>query len=603
MISAPQLRKCAPQAVSSENAFEPVSPQLLTDTAKDHVLPVLLCVTAALALSTLPFALWRSHIGTWIYINDPDNLYYLQLAAQAYYNHAWHISDPAYVNAPVAFPNVEFVPAAIAARVAGLGPFSINLIWHVWAGIAAALGTYFIFWQGLKSRWAAAFCGILLISDANHRWAEPVVRELVAFAQLVSRSDAFSQNIEFSQFRVVHPGLLFPLVLLQVGLVSMARARPTWVRVLLCGAVFGAVFYDSFYFWTAMALGLAIAFALDREHRPVYLHTAWIGGMIGLPTVVHGIWMKKLAVGLPRISLFLHVPRSCCLIFPKAAILLLLISGLWISFRKRSDLIYIWSLALAGMLLTNHQVITGLILHNTHWTYFWGPLLSITVIVLAASELLPYVRWTPLTKAALVGLLCAYFALSMSLRAISVDRSRDTALMQQHYVRYQAQRLDGTPPPMAPNSVVAGDESFCDLAVVGDNQHPLSGYAVLQSPTTSDAEWEMRVALNAYLLGASRSEFLEQVKDSTRQQVWGPWSMGEVPTSALIAELMHQYDAVAQEPIRFIDRYQVRFVALPVLQATPIYLQTGWTLIQSGPSWRIWERKAAPMSAAKRSSA
>jgi hypothetical protein len=67
--------------------------------------------------------------------------------------------------------------------------------------------------------------------------------------------------------------------------------------------------------------------------------------------------------------------------------------------------------------------------------------------------------------------------------------------------------------------------------------------------------------------------------------------MGEVPTSALIAELMHQYDAVTQEPSQFIDRYRIRFVALPATQATPAYLATGWTLIQSGPSWRIWEKE------------
>ncbi|MGB9381447.1 MAG: hypothetical protein WCB16_12550, partial [Candidatus Binatus sp.] len=144
---------------------------------KYHLVPVLLCVAAGLALSTLPFALWWSRLGSWIYIADDDNLYYLQLAAQAYYNHAWYISDPAYATAfPSAFPAVEFVPAVIAARVAGLGPFSINMIWHVWAGIAATLGTYFIFWRGLKTRWAAAFCAILLLSDSDHRWAEPVAR-------------------------------------------------------------------------------------------------------------------------------------------------------------------------------------------------------------------------------------------------------------------------------------------------------------------------------------------------------------------------------------------------------------------------------------------
>jgi hypothetical protein len=559
---------------------------------KYHLMPVLLCVAAGLALSTLPFALWWSHLGTWIYIADDDNLYYLQLAAQAYYNHAWHISDPAYAASfPSAFPAVEFVPAVIAARVAGLGPFSINIIWHVWAGIAAAVGTYFIFWRGLKMRWAAAFCAILLLSDSDHRWAEPVARQLITFVQLIRGSDAFSNNLEFDQFRVVHPGLLFPLVLVQVGLLSMARERPGWVRILLSGVVYGAVFYDSFYFWTAIALGLAIAFALDSGHRSVYLHTAWIGGVIGLPSIVQGIWLRKLSVGLPRISLFLHVPRTCCLILPKAAILLLLISGLWIWFRRRSDLLYIWSLALAGMLLTNHQVVSGLELHNTHWTYFWGPLLSITVIVLAASELLPHVRWTPLSRAVSVGVLCAYFALGMYLRAAAVADSHPTTLMQQHYVRYQAQRLNGSTTPLAPNSMIAGDESFCDLAVVGDNQHPLSGYAVLQSPRTSDAEWETRVALNGYMKGASRSEFLGQVTDFTGSYIWGPWSTGEVPMSALIEDLMHQYDVVTQGPSQFIDRYHVRFVALPATQAMPTYLETGWTLIQSGPSWRIWEKE------------
>ena len=95
-------------APSSENAPKPSYPQMqFSDAAgyRYHLVPVLLCVAAGLALSTLPFALWWSHLDTWIYIADDDNLYYLQLAALAYYNHAWHISDPAYADAfPSAFP-------------------------------------------------------------------------------------------------------------------------------------------------------------------------------------------------------------------------------------------------------------------------------------------------------------------------------------------------------------------------------------------------------------------------------------------------------------------------------------------------------------------
>jgi hypothetical protein len=50
------------------------------------------------------------------------------------------------------------------------------------------------------------------------------------------------------------------------------------------------------------------------------------------------------------------------------------------------------------------------------------------------------------------------------------------------------------------------------------------------------------------------------------------------------------FDAVTANPSEFLERYRLRYVALPFEGLPPAYLNSGWKRLQEDPFWIIWER-------------
>jgi hypothetical protein len=543
-----------------------------------------------LALS--PFLLWRQVLGKWAYIADKDNLYYLELAAQVYYDHGWQISDPVLVHGWTPFPWLQFVPATILARTLGLGPFAVNTIWLVVAGLCAPAGVYFVFYQFLRRPWLGALCSLLVISSGNLRNAQPLIRQAIDLVHIATGrpGELFAYGTAlFEQYRVVHPGLSFPLVLFQVGFLAISRQSEAKYRTLMPGIFFGLVIYSSLYDWTAIVLALAIAFVLDKSNRRCYCQVAVIGLLIGLPGIVHGLAVRQLAVGLPRTSLLLKIPRTSYLMIPKAGIALTALTAIWIVLRERWDLVYLWALGVSALALSDSARITGIELHNGHWSYVWGPVLTISFLVVLVTELHPYWRreWTAACALAVT----VYVASGCYLRVEEALKTHEAVVIRDGLRDYRAQRMRGGVQPLEPGSVVAGDELFADLATVAENQRPLAGYAALQSSTMTDDEWELRWALNWYLLGARRDQVVSQAQAFASSYQWGPWSFGEVSRSQLAEGLISHFDSVSRDPDGVIQSRRVRYIAIRSDRVVPPLLHSGWRCIQQGPSWRIYEKK------------
>ncbi|MGA8566906.1 MAG: hypothetical protein WB580_03845 [Candidatus Binataceae bacterium] len=136
-------------------------------------------------------------------------------------------------------------------------------------------------------------------------------------------------------------------------------------------------------------------------------------------------------------------------------------------------------------------------------------------------------------------------------------------------------------------ATVAGDDGFCELAAVAEEQWVFSGEAVLRSVVVDNNQWESRAALNAYLAGMDRAEFEKAARFDI--ELWF-WESPERQPEVLVA-FMAKYDEVIQNPDRFIARFGVRYVALAADQARKAYLREGWTMLQQGPDWQIWERE------------
>jgi hypothetical protein len=246
----------------------------------------------------------------------------------------------------------------------------------------------------------------------------------------------------------------------------------------------------------------------------------------------------------------------------------------------------LWSLAVAGILLSRSRVITGIFFHEYHYDWLWTPVRLVLVLIAVVGISSARYQWLPAGKRMVWTALALYFAGGVYLSAICVTRTWSGIELLQNYQRFKAQRSTVSAKPLVAGSTVAGADDFCELAAVAENQWVLSGDAVPRSLSVDNEQWEVRSALNAYLVGMDRAEFDKNAQYDA--QVWF-WVNPEM-RMRVYADFMRKFDDVVHDPARYIAASGVRYVALPSGQARMDYLRVGWRMLQSGPYWQIWER-------------
>jgi hypothetical protein len=578
---------------------------------RSDFIAVALCVLVGMALSVLPHLVWLARVGSLVWFADLDDLLYLSVASQAYFNHPLSLSDPTLVaGGATIYPWSQFGPAILIARGLGVGPVAINLIWRTWAGISIGLAWYLVMRFYVGRPWVAAALACLMLSDIGSICGRLLVNQFWYFTMLVTGQ---SERVMITspvlgtvpiiagipgvcpQWRIITPGLSFAFLLLYVWLVARARARPTWPRLVGAGVGFGLLFHVYFYYWTAAGLALLLALALDAGHRRVYFHAGWIGGLLGLPSVVEGFLFKRSnpADWLERSDVFVPIDRFSHLLIPKVALSLVVVTGVLLVCARRKDLIHLWALAVAGLLWTDHQLLTGLEIQNMHWQwYVCGPMLSLLLVLLAAGFALDRVRW-PWPRAVAAGILVlwgVHLAIGFTVRASEATQNHLCVEILDDYARYRSQRLGPSAARLAPNAVLAGDSRFLELAAVLENERPLVHYASLFSPSTRNDEWYVRMALNGYLRGLSRPAFEDEQRRDLATAVWGPWSHDPAKRAESLADRLEAYDRVAADPRALLAQFRVRYVALPAGQGgTPSHLENDWVCLERGGSWDLWE--------------
>jgi hypothetical protein len=335
--------------------------------------------------------------------------------------------------------------------------------------------------------------------------------------------------------------------------------------------------------------GVSIAFLLDRGARKVYGASLCIGGLIGLPQLLYSIHLNHLlsAEAMRRFGLFVPAPRFYDNTVPTVSLLALAATAWWIWKSRRFDLLYVWGLVAAGILLSRSRIVSGICFHEYHYNWLWAPIRGALVLLVAMSIVNARVRWRPTAAAICWRLVMLYFAGGVYLAAICVTRTWSGVEQLQNYTRYKTQRIAEAVKPLAPGATIAGDDGFCEVAAVAEDQWVLSGEAVPRSLVAENDQWESRAALNAYLLGTDRAEFGKAARFDAGLWFWeSPERQPQV-----LAAFMRKYDEVVQNPDRFIARFGVRYVALPADKAQKTYPLAGWTMLQPGPYWQIWERQ------------
>jgi len=594
------LRKSSSMRSPQLERVDAASPNARRDNRSPsaYLVPIATVLAVGFAFSFLPYFLWWHRIGHFAYIADKDNQYYLQLASRLYYGNPLSMRDVVVPAATTMYQSFQFLPAVLLVRVLGLPVLEINTVWHLWAAIALPLAFYLVFFHWLQRPWAAACCAIIMLVDCGVSTTEPfVIQALRIFQTVTGRLPVLYDGQDLlGQWRIIDPALGMPFLLLQVLFVSAAVERPQSGSVPLAAGISTALlFYVWFYYWSAAVAALSIGFVLDRSARRTYATILVIGLAAGAPAIIEGLITKPLLdpQALHRIGFFAAVPRLASFLLPKAGLLALFVTGVWIWRKPTRDGLYLWCLSLAALGLSNNHIISGLDLRAGHWRNIWGAGLSILVFVMAAQLLRDNLR---LSRAAMTIVTAAIVLAEVStgavLRTIEVERGINARVAADGYRALVSQTRLNAPGLFPVGAVVAGDEEFCDLASIVSGTRPLAGYAAFLSLGLSDQEWEAREALNAHLEGLSEQDFHKQAIHLASGYGWGE-SANPQKSLTVEAGMMREFRKMEDRSELETEASGVRYVALQAKQPDPEYLKHGWSLVDAGPYWRVWTKSEA----------
>jgi hypothetical protein len=240
------------------------------------------------------------------------------------------------------------------------------------------------------------------------------------------------------------------------------------------------------------------------------------------------------------------------------------------------------------LLLENHQVVTRLQLDNFHWEYVWGPAFFLLVLLTAADAIVARKGWSTGTCATIGAVATLAFSVGVWIRAMEATRCPDRVENDQVIAAYRAEFGPGSTSRFIPNAVAAGEYDFIDYAVILSNLRPLTGWAVVNSPSVRDAEVDERAALNDILLDIDRLSFEASQRCYFDAQHMGPMKRSRLLRERFAARLAY-YDRCRADLPGALNRFGVRYVALRS-GTKPRYLHNGWTLVFGGPTWDVWER-------------
>lgn len=556
-----------------------------------HLKWLLVCAFLGGLISALPnlISAWQS--GSPVWIADNDEIFCAFFASQSYLHHIWRFSDPALPPGQgyVSYPWIVFAPGILTAKVLRTGPDPVMFLLRIWGGISLGAVWFLLIGEFVRKRWLAASFAIFFLFDDGVLAIRPILRPLlVSFALLRGKGqELFATNPQLHpEWRVMTPALNLGVALFYLFLLQRARRNPCRSTIYAASGAFGLLIWSYFYFWTACLIALAISFVLDAEHRRLYAKVGGLGLLIGSPALVASYLLKHSTSRdwLWRTDLFLPVPRFAPLGFSRLPALLITV-GFFIAWRYRKDLIPLWAVSASALALQYSLYITGIQMEGFHWQYLWANTLALMVLL----ALLGFMKnknkdgWMRYPLAVLIVLECS---IGLSLRVVETVRTRQSTELTAAYRSVRGQLALNS--PLREDAVIAGDKGFLDSAQILGPYRPLSDYVIEFSPSTTDHDLDERWALNAFLLGVSKSDFLEQ------ERFYFSVARGRERRDLAVREARVQsqaetFDRIASEPASAIRKYEVRYLAVRRSSLLKPNIGRDWKLVQIG-EWQIWER-------------
>ena len=553
-----------------------------------------LCALSGIFISALPHALMWERTGNAVWIADHDELdVYLLIASHAYHHHPFYLTDPACSGRATYLPWLLLVPGVLLAKMCGLSPAYIGLMWRLLAGAGAGIAWYAVFRIFFSRRYIATVLTLLALFDVGVFEGRPLIEGILELKRLcaASPSELFPYplvpEIE-SVWRIMDPALSRPFLLAYISVMVSTLRSNSRLRTLGAGTAFGLCF-SYFYYWTAIALSLILAAILDRPRWKTYLRVGSIGSAVGAPVLISSILLKRAgnADWLPRVNLFLFVGHWKNLLFPKFAFAVAVAMLFWV-WRKQRGCVYLWCLCVSGLLLINEQVLTGLEIDNFHWLYVWAPTLWLLLVLFAFDVGVDSIRWGRIAEAAVTAAAAFVVVGGTWMRVLQVDRAAESLDLTRAWAEFSPE-FTRARDKIRQNAVVSGDPVLVNLLCVSNGNIPLEGYGLRFSSCIDNEEWRQRIALNDYVDGLERKTFARVQAEKLARERWGEWGHSSSARGQEFTRRMRDFERIMANPSSALDRFRVAYsIARSGVDTKP--QGGGWRKIVHGPTWDLWER-------------
>ena len=210
--------------------------------------PALCCIAAGLLISLLPILLLLKNGQRPVWIADSDELLYLTIAGQSYFEHPFHLGDPILQghSGRSMYPWIQLAPGILPASLLHLGPLAIGFFWRAFAGFSMGLGIFLVLWKIIRRPWMAAAGAIWMLSDAGMLTGQPFFQHLAAMRKLaLVRGDYLiaGEPQIMRLWRIITPGLSLVYLLIFLFALLHLRASPSRRSTAFAGIAFGLLFY------------------------------------------------------------------------------------------------------------------------------------------------------------------------------------------------------------------------------------------------------------------------------------------------------------------------------------------------------------------------
>jgi hypothetical protein len=562
--------------------------------------PLLVLALLSLFLYLVPHAVaWRD-TGSLSWAQTGDDVLYAGYGARAMNRRAWTVQDAAIADGGrVMYPWLIVMPGVILSRLLGLGPFDVLFSWRLIAALGMAAGFFFLFRQLKFSPWAAVLASLFLISDVN------VLNHFLGWRQFKYAGPVLAQAYLFDSVglyywlhffcRIITPGLNLPFLLFFLTVCLRAREKEqttSWAA----GALLGTLFYVYFYFWTTAVGAVCLLALFDARHRKLYLSTLAIGLSLGLPALAWDFWVRS---SLPkdwmeRVSLFLWLNRVVS--WREWVLGLGLFSALaWLAHRLGRLQLWkpLFAAYLGSFLLCHLRDLTGLEIHNYHWTYAAQFLAAILMCALAYHGLVVRISGRAAVRWGLVGFLGLHYLVAVGVRVAEAREGsrRDTmASLDLGSLReFEKFRAANPASKLPPFLAIGGERDFQEWSLIYDDVAPLFVRAMHISPAVTAGEYEERNAFNAWLAGLTAEEYLTERERILRDEaVFFGETIGTFVETRLNRE-RETFFKMSARAAELLGKYRIRYVVRKKERPRPNVPGFAFLPMPAAKTWNLWQ--------------